>query len=267
MINMDNRRLIKIIFATILVAAIGLLVMRTRVSVAIPTAIGSSSEGIRIVGIGSSFWGASYEIISQQGTVIMADPAMMGGSVPDADVITVSHRHFDHYDRDYVERSTGRVSIGMPENFNIKDVHIEGIAAAHGGFFHFWQRNTINPLSPSDTIYVYDVGGVRIAHLGDLGQDRLTEDQIRAMGKIDILISKLNNPFITLACDSEDKRAFQIIKQINPKVVIPTHTTDRCLIEYAGATNRELVEYKGTWTTSREELAQNPPRLVFLKRQ
>jgi L-ascorbate metabolism protein UlaG (beta-lactamase superfamily) len=263
---MDNRRLIKIIFATILVA-IGLSVMRTRVSVAIPTAIGSSSEGIRIVAIGSSFWGASYEIISQQGTVIMADPAMMESSVPDADVITVSHRHFDHYDSAYVERSTGRVSIGMPENFNIKDVHIEGIAATHGGFFHFWQRNTINQLSPSDTIYVYDIGGVRIAHLGDLGQDRLTEDQIRAMGKIDILISKLNNPFITISCNSEDKRAFQIIKQINPKVVIPTHTTDSCLIEYAEATNRELVEYKGTWTTSQEELAQNPPRLVVLQRQ
>jgi L-ascorbate metabolism protein UlaG (beta-lactamase superfamily) len=266
MINGANRRLIKIIFATILVA-IGLLVMRTRVSVALPTAIGPSSEGIRIVAIGSSFWGASYEIISQQGTVIIADPAMMEGSVPNADIITVSHRHFDHYDSAYVERSTERVSIGMPENFNIKDVHVEGIAAAHGGFFHFWQRNTIDQLSPSDTIYVYDVGDVRIAHLGDLGQDRLTEDQLRAMGKIDILISKLNNPFITLFCESEDKRAFQIIKQINPKVVIPTHTTDRCLMEYAGATNRELLEYKGTWTTSREELAQNPPRLVVLQRQ
>jgi L-ascorbate metabolism protein UlaG (beta-lactamase superfamily) len=197
----------------------------------------------------------------------MADPAMMGDSAPDADLITVSHRHFDHYDRDYVEKSTGRVSIGMPEDFNIKDVHVEGIAAAHGGFLHFWDRNTINRLSPSNTIYVYDVGGVRIAHLGDLGQDRLTEDQILAMGKIDILISKLNNPFLTLFCESEDKRAFQIIKQINPKVVIPTHTTDRCLIEYAGATNRELVQYKGTWTTSREELAQNPTRLVVLQRQ
>ena len=263
---MENRRLIKIIFATILVA-IGLLVMRTRVSVALPTAIGPSSEGIRIVAIGSSFWGASYEIISQRGTVIMADPAMMGDADPEADVITVSHRHFDHYDSAYVERSTGRVSIGMPENFNIKDVHVEGIAAAHGGFFHFWQRNTIDQLSPSDTIYVYDVGDVRIAHLGDLGQDRLTEDQLRAMGKIDILISKLNNPFITLSCESEAKRAFQMIKQINPKVVIPTHTTDRCLMEYARATNRELLEYKGTWTTNREELAQNAPRLVVLQRQ
>jgi L-ascorbate metabolism protein UlaG (beta-lactamase superfamily) len=262
---MDNRRLIKIILAAILVAATGLFLMTTRVSIAIPTAIGSSSEGIRIVAIGSSFWGASYEIISQQGTVIMADPAMMGDAVPEADVITVSHRHLDHYDSAYVERSTGRVSIGMPENFNIKDVHVEGIAAAHGGFFHFWQRNTIDQLSPSDTIYVYDVGDVRIAHLGDLGQDRLTEDQIRAMGKIDILISKLNNPFITISCESEDKRAFQMIKQINPKVVIPTHTTDRCLIEYAGATNRELVKHKGTWTTSRKELAQNQPRLVVLQ--
>jgi L-ascorbate metabolism protein UlaG (beta-lactamase superfamily) len=266
MINRNNRKLIKILFAAILVAT-GLLVMRTRASVALPTAIRPSSEGIRIVGIGSSLWGASYEIISQQGTIIMADPAMMERSVPEADIITVSHRHFDHYDRDYVERSTGRVSIGMPEDFSIKDVHVEGIAAAHGGFLHFWDRNTIDRLSPSDTIYVYDVGGIRIAHLGDLGQDRLTEDQVRAMGKIDILISKLNNPFLTLSCESENKRAFQIIKQINPKVVIPTHTTDRCLVEYAGATNRELVEYKGTWTTSREELAQKPSRLVFLQRQ
>jgi L-ascorbate metabolism protein UlaG (beta-lactamase superfamily) len=267
MLNRDNKRLLKIICVTILVAATGLFLMMTRVSVALPTAIGPSSEGIRIAGIGSSLWGASYEIISQQGTVIMADPAMMGDASPEADVITVSHRHFDHYDRDYVEKSTGRVSIGMPEDFNIKDVHVEGIAAAHGGFLHFWDRKNINRLSPSDTIYVYDVGGVRIAHLGDLGQDRLTEDQLRAMGKIDILISKLNNPFITLSCESEDKRSFQMIKQINPKVVIPTHTTDRCLIEYAGATNRELVEYKGTWTTSREELAQNPARLVVLQRQ
>jgi len=264
---MNNRLLLKIIFIAVLITATGLLFMRTRVSVALPTAIGPSSEGIRIVGIGSSLWGASYEIISQQGTIIVADPAMMGDSVPEADAITVSHRHFDHYDRDYAERSSGRVSIGMPEDFNIKDVHVEGIAASHGGFLHFWDRNIIDRFSPSDTIYVYDVGGVRIAHLGDLGQDRLTENQIRAMGKIDILISKLNNPFLTLSCGSEDKRAFQIIKQINPKVVIPTHTTNRCLVEYAGATNRELVNYKGIWTTSPEELAQKPPRLIVLERQ
>jgi len=51
----------------------------------------------------------------------------------------------------------------------------------------------------SNTIWLLKVGGLRIVHLGDNGP--LTEDGIRAMGRVDVLMIPIDSQFHILKAD------------------------------------------------------------------
>ncbi len=46
----------------------------------------------------------------------------------------------------------------------------------------------------SNHIYIVDMGGLRIAHFGDIGQEQLTQEQLEALGEVDIALTQLVNP-------------------------------------------------------------------------
>jgi L-ascorbate metabolism protein UlaG (beta-lactamase superfamily) len=264
--KMSTMKTSGIIFTILLMIVALIIIRRERVVLPAPHGPGANLKGMTIEAIGNRTWGATYKLTSRQGTVIITDPAMMGRSRPQSDVVTVSHRHFDHFDQDFVATSGARVSVATPESFQIKDIHVAGVAANHVGFLYFFGRNKVDPVLPSDVIYVYEIDGLKIAHFGDLGQNQLSQDQMNALGKVDVVIAKLNNPFVTLFCGSSDKRAFRLIEQLNPKVVIPTHTTDRSMIEYAEVSHRAFTVMNRTWVTNRAGIDDAPRRLVYLRR-
>jgi hypothetical protein len=47
-------------------------------------------------------------------------------------------------------------------------------------------------------IFVIDIAGLRVVHLGDLGQDALTPAQLAAIGKADVLEALLSNSFSSM---------------------------------------------------------------------
>jgi L-ascorbate metabolism protein UlaG (beta-lactamase superfamily) len=108
--------------------------------------------------------------MSADGTIIVADPTSMPTPedlylIPDA--ITVTHTHSDHFDPEFIDLIKCKKSIATVEKFDVNDVHIYGIGSSHRG-------SIINQKTPNNVIYVFEVDGLRIVHMGDIGQEHLT---------------------------------------------------------------------------------------------
>ena len=101
------------------------------------------------------------------------------------------------------------------------------------------------------TIYRIEVGEVSIALLGNIAPT-LTEEQLEELGVVDIVILPVGGGGLTLDATS----AATLVRQIEPKVVIPTHFADDALkyempqessgvfIKELGAPAEKVTKYK-----------------------
>jgi L-ascorbate metabolism protein UlaG (beta-lactamase superfamily) len=124
-----------------------------------------------------------------------------------ADIVTVSHDHFDH---NHVESLSGNPEIVKGAGRKtVKDITFTGIDTFH------------DPSHGSDRgeniLYAIDAEKMRICHAGDLGHV-LSADRIQALGFIDIIFIPVGGLYTVDA-----KEAWQIIQDISPKIVIPMH--------------------------------------------
>jgi len=145
-------------------------------------------------------------------TVIVTDPFSKDiGLKPircEADIVTVSHDHYDHNNTSSLRGSP--FIINGPGEYEFKGVAIRGINS-----FHDEKEGRDRGLN---TLFVMEVEGIRICHLGDLGQKELTDKQIELLGEIDILMIPVGGIY-TIGSE----KAINIINQIEPKIVIPMH--------------------------------------------
>jgi len=164
-----------------------------------------------------TWYGHSCFLIEGGDVRILTDPfdAKVPYDFPDLPVaiVTVSHDHFDH---NAVDRVAGRPIV-------VKGV---GERTAHGIDFigiHSFHDDKEGAERGENTIYAFDLEGVRIAHLGDLGTS-LDEGQIKALGDVRILLIPVGGHF---TIDAET--ASRIAKDLRGvKIVIPMHfKTDR----------------------------------------
>jgi hypothetical protein len=147
-------------------------------------------------------------------------------SVPptDRDILLVTHAHFDHYNKDIADSFPGRKIIFTEGTLEGDGWRITSIPSGH---------NDTDPVSgelATNYLFVIETGGIRIAHLGDLGQFELTSEQLSALGQVDICYAQLENGFSNMSL--LNKKGFKLIGQINPRYVFPTHYKERGL-EYA----------------------------------
>ncbi len=182
----------------------------------------------------------SFIITSSVGTTIVADPTSMPGIdelnlQPDAVINT--HTHSDHVDNSFTDRLKCKKSVATFEDFQINDVHIYSVASAHRG-------DSINYNNPNNFIYVFEVDGLRIAHMGDIGQEHLTIKQIESLGKLDIVFMQFSNPFSGIF--SPDK-GIALIEELKPQIIIPTHSNPR--------SNRKIGKFVGKLKVVENELA------------
>jgi L-ascorbate metabolism protein UlaG (beta-lactamase superfamily) len=70
----------------------------------------------------------------------------------------------------------------------------------------------------NNAMFLVVADGVRILHCGDLGQTKLTEDQLRQIGKVDVLLVPVGGVYTV-----DGKQATRIVDQINPRYVVPIH--------------------------------------------
>lgn len=177
-------------------------------------------------------------ITSEAGIKIITDPYSttdLTGTIPgkqlsygeiteSADIVTVSHEHFDHNNVAAVKGNPEVVSelirgIGTTE---VKGIEFRVVDSYHDEVEGSWLGR--------NSLIRFEVDGISVCHLGDLGQKGLTGRQLAELGRVDILITPVGGHFVIGA-----EEASLICDQLRPKVVIPTHfKTDKCFITLEG---------------------------------
>ncbi|MBU4299440.1 MBL fold metallo-hydrolase [Patescibacteria group bacterium] len=126
----------------------------------------------------------------------------------EADIALVTHSHSDHNNIKAISGTP--FLIEGPGEYEIKNVFIQGIASFHD--------SSQGKERGENTIYTIETEEMRLCHLGDLGQNELTEEQLEKIGEIDILIIPVGG-----VCTIGGKEAIKIMSQIEPKITIPMH--------------------------------------------
>ncbi len=164
---------------------------------------------------------AAFRLESPGGTVALMDPVpdSLGYAMPQvkADVVTVSHEHFDHIALSKAlggprifrgRRPQGPDAEGL--DVRVGDIRIRAVPA--------WHDDDQGRQRGATTIYVLETAGLTVVHLGDLGS-RLTADQIQAIGPVDVLLVPVGGHFTV---DAE--MATKVVKQLAPKRwIVPMH--------------------------------------------
>ncbi len=170
---------------------------------------------IKAISLNRTYPNNSYLIITKEGTTICVDPTQtIEGVKPD--IIAMTHSHSDHVDTQLVKNFPEiKTTKWTAESFEEKGIKVTGIASSHLG-------DTI-PSTPSNVIYVFEVDGLRIAHMGDIGQAQLTDEQLEALGTIDIAFMQFVNSYSGYSFSNE--KGIKLIEQLKPQIIIPTHSS------------------------------------------
>ncbi len=160
-----------------------------------------------------------FIIQSPIGLPPLTDPYQAGGPIQygeikgPADAVTVSHEHVDHNNVAPIE--------GKPQIIRgTKPVEVKGIKFRGVDTFHDENRGKDRG---TNTIFCFEVDGVRICHLGDLGH-KLSEQEVSQIGKVDVLLTPMAG-FFTMNAEV----ATEVSNKLKPEVIIPMHfKNERC---------------------------------------
>jgi len=158
---------------------------------------------------------ACFLLTGRDGLRLVTDPfnEQVGYPVPriQADIVTVSHDHFDHNATHFI--SGNPVIVRGTGDQSIKDVSIKGILTYH-------DKNQGRDRGPN-TVFMITLDGVTVCHLGDLGHT-LTQDQLAALGRVDVLLVPVGGTYTI-----DPQEAAGVVRQVNPVVAIPMHYKTR----------------------------------------
>jgi L-ascorbate metabolism protein UlaG (beta-lactamase superfamily) len=145
------------------------------------------------------------------GIRIMCDPydESFGYSIPNdnVDIVTVSHNHFDH----------NAVSIVKGEPLVIRDkgeYEYEGIKIKG---IHTWHDPVGGNKRGENIVFKFCMDNINFIHMGDIGHV-LTDGQINDLKPCDILAVPVGGIYTV-----NTNEAREIVKQLNPQIVIPIH--------------------------------------------
>jgi len=129
--------------------------------------------------------------------------------VDDVDLLLVTHEHFDHNGVEAIggEPATLRATAGTHES---PIGEVVGVASEH-------DQSAGTERGPN-TIFVFELDGVRVAHLGDFGQAALRPDQREAIGDVDLVLIPVGGGFTIGA-----QQAARIVEELSPRWVVPMH--------------------------------------------
>jgi len=158
------------------------------------------------------YLGHSSFRIKGKNAVIVTDPyeSQKVGfkfSKVDATIVTSSHDHDDHNAISQVEGEHKDVT--GPGEYEIGGVSIFGIPSYHD--------DKQGQERGRNTIYVFNIDGVMVCHLGDLGH-KLSEEEIGEIGNVDVLLVPVGGVYTIDAGE-----AAKTVAELEPKIVIPMH--------------------------------------------
>jgi L-ascorbate metabolism protein UlaG (beta-lactamase superfamily) len=126
-----------------------------------------------------------------------------------ADLLLVTHEHLDHNGVEAIDgdpailRSTaGKLESPLGDVVAIASEHDQAAGTERG----------------PNTIFVFTLDGLRVAHFGDFGQAALRDEQAAAIGEVDLIFVPVGGG---PTADAAEARA--IVDRLSPKWVVPMH--------------------------------------------
>ncbi len=170
---------------------------------------------------------ASYMIDTPQGVRAITDYNGVNGFGRHPDIVTMNNAHSTHF-TDEPEEGITYVLRGWPSkpgeteakvDVTLKDMRVWNVPtnarAWYGG------ETRIN----GNSIFIYAIQDLCIAHLGHL-HHRLTPEHLEELGRIDVLMVPIDGSFTMGQPLMAD-----VIKQIEPKIVLPMHYWGRSQLD------------------------------------
>ena len=190
------------------------------------------------------WWGqALVTIETWWGLTIAIDPYApdkVGYDNPNlsANLTLITHHHFDHNNPDLIQGDPF-VKQGLSSQGDVNELDLTLDRLPNSTKVTLTNSDKAEPLSPhpvrirsipawhddsagakrgADAMFLIETDGVRILHCGDLGQSSLTDDQLDAIGRVDVLLIPVGGTYTV-----DGAQAAAITKQIGPRYVVPIH--------------------------------------------
>ncbi len=154
------------------------------------------------------FKGGNCVVINHKKDVFVIDPKLSDiglkdqGSDATAQLLTENRFEAAH--------GEDTVLINNPGEYEVRNLTIRGVSAVSARDSGDGKQKT--------TIYQIDCEGVTVAVFGHIAS-KLSEEQLESIGVIDVMILPVGGHGYTL----EPKDAAALVREISPKIVIPTH--------------------------------------------
>ena len=144
----------------------------------------------------------------------------------ETDAVTISHAHHDH---SYLEAVLGEPEVYQTVGeYQYLGVKIRAVPAFHDG--------EAGALRGENLIFVFEIDGLTVAHLGDLGH--LPDERlISEIGLVDVLLAPIGGVY---TLDAEGAQATADL--LKPKVLIPMHYKTRACTLDVGGVDRLLSQ-------------------------
>jgi len=166
-----------------------------------------------------------FLITTSKGTRIITDPLGPGWyPTPNivGDIVTVGKEQINHNAVHIVQGKPtilrGLKNFGAGWNTistSFKDIYIYNVPIHQ--YSEFIERI-------QGSAFVFDLGNLCIAHLGDLSQ-KLNEQQIKAFGKVDVALTPIGG-----RRTMDPQLAREVLAQLKPKIAIPMHYRDNAYV-------------------------------------
>lgn len=187
-------------------------------------------------------WLGNYSFKIQDKEVSVLVAPYRGMSKSHADIVLLSTDDREKQVADVIKGEP--FIIETPGEYEVKNVFVYGVP----GFTRDKERTTL---------FLVELDGITISHLGGLGQDQLTEAQLEVLEGADICLVPTDGGLSA-------EQAVNIVNQIEPRIVIPMgEKSFDAFVDEIGTKPEQVEKLKLT----KKELPQDDMKLFVLAQE